>query len=134
LSAYHYWLVRHVLGIRFEWDGTIPEGPFRCPPSSIRRWSKRSIAALRPDPGGGDEEELMTMPQVRLGNAVTARSGFVGSRDRHSRDDGQGKQAVVEGRPVVIFRAPGLVGRRRRFGRVLPAYIVRSALLVVPWR
>ena len=27
-SAYHYWLVRKVLRIRFEWDGEIPDGPY----------------------------------------------------------------------------------------------------------
>ena len=27
-SDFHHWLVRHVLGIRFEWDGEIPDGPF----------------------------------------------------------------------------------------------------------
>ena len=27
-ALFHYWLVRRVLGIRFEWDGEIPNGPF----------------------------------------------------------------------------------------------------------
>ena len=27
-SAVHYWLVQHVLKIRFEWDGEIPAGPY----------------------------------------------------------------------------------------------------------
>src|SRR5688500_8581906 len=27
-SAFHHWLVRHLLGIRIEWDGRIPEGAY----------------------------------------------------------------------------------------------------------
>mgnify|MGYP003287681748 CR=1 FL=1 len=26
-SRMHYWLIRHVMAIRFEWDGAIPPGP-----------------------------------------------------------------------------------------------------------
>ena len=27
-ARFHYWLVQHILGIRFEWDGEIPPGPY----------------------------------------------------------------------------------------------------------
>jgi len=27
-AKFHYWLVQHILGIRFAWDGVIPEGPY----------------------------------------------------------------------------------------------------------
>ena len=26
-AKFHYWLVRKILRIRFEWDGVIPDGP-----------------------------------------------------------------------------------------------------------
>ena len=27
-AKFHYWLVQHILGIRFEWEGKIPDGPY----------------------------------------------------------------------------------------------------------
>lgn len=104
-SAYHYWLVRHVLAIRFEWDGQIPEGPYLI---AVKHQAMvETVEALRfaRTPVVVMKRELTSMP---LFGWVTLRYGAIGvDRDAGARAlremMAKGKQAVAEGRPVVIF-------------------------------
>lgn len=104
-SAFHYRLVRHVLGIRFEWNGEIPDGPYLI---AVKHQAMvETVEALRfaRTPVVVMKRELTTMP---LFGWVTRRYGVIGvDRDAGAkalRDMmAKGKQAVAEGRPVVIF-------------------------------
>lgn len=104
-SAYHYWLVRHVLGIRFEWDGTIPEGPYLI---AVKHQAMvETVESLRfaRTPVVVMKRELTTMP---LFGWVTLRYGSIGVHREAGAQAlremmAKGKQAVAEGRPVVIF-------------------------------
>ena len=104
-AAFHYWLVRHVLRIRFEWDGEIPAGPYLI---AVKHQAMvETIEALRfaRTPVVVMKRELTAIP---LFGWVTRRYGVIGvDRDagaRALRDMmAKGKQAAAEGRPVVIF-------------------------------
>jgi len=104
-SDFHNWLVRHVLGIRFSWDGQIPEGPYLI---AVKHQAMvETVEALRfaRTPVVVMKRELTTMP---LFGWVTLRYGSIGVHREAGaqalRDMmAKGKQAVAEGRPVVIF-------------------------------
>lgn len=104
-SDFHHWLVRHVLRIRFEWDGSIPDGPFLI---AVKHQAMvETVEALRfaRTPVVVMKRELTTMP---LFGWVTRRYGVIGvDREAGARAlremMARGKQAVAEGRPVVIF-------------------------------
>lgn len=104
-SGFHHWLVRHILGIRFEWDGQIPDGPFLI---AVKHQAMvETIEALRfaPTPVVVMKRELTTMP---LFGWVTRRYGVIGvDRDAGARALREmmvkAKEAVASGRPVVIF-------------------------------
>ena len=104
-SNYHNWLVRHVLRIRFEWDGRIPEGPFLI---AVKHQAMvETVEALRfaRTPVVVMKRELTSMP---LFGWVTLRYGSIGvDRDAGARAlremMAHGKRAAAEGRPVVIF-------------------------------
>jgi 1-acyl-sn-glycerol-3-phosphate acyltransferase len=104
-SSFHHWLVRHVLGIRFEWDGRIPDGPYLI---AVKHQAMvETIEALRfaPTPVVVMKRELTTMP---LFGWVTRRYGVIGvDRDAGARALREmmvkAKEAVASGRPVVIF-------------------------------
>ena len=117
-SGFHHWLVRHVLGIRFLWDGEIPPGPFLI---AVKHQAMvETIEALRfaRTPVVVMKKELTQIP---LFGWVTLRYGVIGV----DRDAGasalremmaKGKQAAAEGRPVVIFPE----GTRVPFGQRPP--------------
>jgi 1-acyl-sn-glycerol-3-phosphate acyltransferase len=117
-SDFHHWLVRHILGIRFEWDGEIPEGPYLI---AVKHQAMvETVEALRfaRTPVVVMKRELTSMP---LFGWVTLRYGSIGV----ARDAGaqalremmaKGKQAVANGRPVVIFPE----GTRVPFGEQPP--------------
>jgi len=117
-SDFHHWLVRHVLGIRFEWDGEIPDGPFLI---AVKHQAMvETVEALRfaRTPVVVMKQELTSMP---LFGWVTLRYGSIGVQ----REAGaqalremmkRGKEAVAEGRPVVIFPE----GTRVPFGEEPP--------------
>jgi 1-acyl-sn-glycerol-3-phosphate acyltransferase len=104
-SSFHHWLVRHILGIRFEWDGRIPDGPYLI---AVKHQAMvETIEALRfaPTPVVVMKRELTTMP---LFGWVTRRYGVIGvDRDAGARALREmmvkAKEAVASGRPVVIF-------------------------------
>jgi len=104
-SSFHHWLVRHILGIRFEWDGRIPDGPYLI---AVKHQAMvETIEALRfaPTPVVVMKRELTTMP---LFGWVTRRYGVIGvDRDAGARALREmmvkAKEAVGSGRPVVIF-------------------------------
>lgn len=104
-SHFHHLLVRYVLAIRFEWDGTIPEGPFLI---AVKHEAMvETIEALRfaRTPVVVMKRELTTMP---LFGWVTRRYGVIGvDRDAGAKAlremMARGREAVAEGRPVVIF-------------------------------
>jgi 1-acyl-sn-glycerol-3-phosphate acyltransferase len=104
-AAYHHFLVRWVLGIRFAFEGRIPDGAYLI---AIKHQAMvETIEALRmaDTPVVVMKRELTTMP---LFGAVTRRYGVIGV-DREAgasalRELMAGaKAAVASGRPVVIF-------------------------------
>lgn len=104
-SAFHYWLVRHVLGIRFVWDGQIPAGPYLIAVKHQAMVEAVDTLRFARTPVVVMKRELTTMP---LFGWVTLRYGSIGvDRDAGAKAlremVAQGKKAVSEGRPVVIF-------------------------------
>lgn len=117
-SDFHHWLVHHVLGIRFTWDGEIPEGPYLI---AVKHQAMvETIEALRfaRTPVVVMKRELTTMP---LFGWVTLRYGSIGVHREAGAQAlremmAKGKEAVTEGRPVVIFPE----GTRVPFGAAPP--------------
>lgn len=117
-SDFHHWLVRHVLGIRFTWDGEIPEGPYLI---AVKHQAMvETIEALRfaRTPVVVMKRELTTMP---LFGWVTLRYGSIGVHREAGAQAlremmSKGKEAVAQGRPVVIFPE----GTRVPFGEAPP--------------
>ena len=104
-SAYHHWLVEHVLGIRFVMEGAIPDGPVLI---AIKHQSMaEAVETLRlaDTPVVVMKRELTTMP---LFGWVTRRYGVIGV-DREAGPAalrvmmGEAKKAIAAGRPVIIF-------------------------------
>ena len=104
-SHYHHWLVHHVLGIRWRIEGSIPPGPYLI---AIKHQAMvETIEALRlaDTPVVVMKRQLTEIP---LFGWVTLRFGVIGV-DREAGASAlrammaRGKQAVAEGRPVVIF-------------------------------
>jgi 1-acyl-sn-glycerol-3-phosphate acyltransferase len=104
-SDFHHWLVRHVLGIRFVWDGEIPPGPFLI---AVKHQAMvETVESLRfaRTPVVVMKQELTQIP---LFGWVTLRYGVIGV-DRNAGASAlremmaKGKRAAAEGRPVVIF-------------------------------
>ena len=104
-AKFHYWLVRRVLGIRFAWDGDIPDGPYLIAVKhqamveavDTLRFAKSPVVVMK--------RELSHMPL--WGNAARAY-GVIGV----DRDAGAAalremmvaaKKAAASGRPVIIF-------------------------------
>ena len=104
-SAFHHWLVRHVLGIRFEWDGAIPAGPYLIAVKHQAMVETIEALGFARTPVVVMKRELTTIP---LFGWVTRRYGVIGV-DREAGAKAlremmaDGKRAVAEGRPVVIF-------------------------------
>ena len=104
-ALFHYWLVRKVLGIRFEWDGEIPNGPFLIAVKhqamveavDTLRFARLPVVVMK--------RELVEMP---LWGRAARRYGVIGvDRDAGARALREmmalGKAAAKEGRPVIIF-------------------------------
>ena len=104
-SAFHFRLVRYVLGIRVEWEGEIPEGPFLIAVKhqsmmeavDTLRFARRPVVVMK--------RELTTIP---LFGWVTRRYGVIGV-DREAGASAlrsmmaEAKAAAAAGRPVIIF-------------------------------
>lgn len=104
-ALFHYWLVRRVLGIRFEWDGEIPNGPFLIAVKhqamveavDTLRFARLPVVVMK--------RELVNMP---LWGRAARRYGVIGvDRDAGARALREmmalGRAAAKEGRPVIIF-------------------------------
>ncbi|MFL6779221.1 MAG: lysophospholipid acyltransferase family protein [Sphingomicrobium sp.] len=117
-SAFHYWLVRHILRIRFEWDGEIPEGAYLIAVKHLAMVEAVDTLRFARTPVVVMKSELTIMP---LFGWVTLRYGSIGV-DREAGAKAlremmaKAKQAVAEGRPVVIFPE----GTRVPFGEKPP--------------
>jgi 1-acyl-sn-glycerol-3-phosphate acyltransferase len=104
-SRMHYWLVRHIVGIRFAWDGAIPPGPHLI---AVKHESMvEAIDTLRfaDTPVVVLKRELADIP---LFGWVTRRYGVIPvDREAGARAIREliahGKQAIADGRPVIIF-------------------------------
>lgn len=104
-SAAHYWLVQHVLGIRFEWDGEIPAGPYLIAVKHQAMVEAVDTLRFAGTPVVVMKRELTVIP---LFGWVTLRYGVIPV----DRDAGASalrnmmvaaKAAVAGGRPVLIF-------------------------------
>ena len=130
-SAFHNWLVRHVLGIRIEWDGAIPDGAYLIAVKHQSMMEAVDTLHFANTPVVVMKRELTVIP---LFGWVTRRYGVIGV----DREAGAGalrtmmaeaKAAIATGRPVIIFPEgtrvaygespplqPGLAGLYRALG------------------
>lgn len=104
-ANYHYWLVRHVLGIRFQWDGEIPKGPYLIAVKHEAMVEAVDTLRFARTPVVVMKRELTTMP---LFGWVTRKYGVIGvDRDAGAKAlremMAKGKEAASEGRPIIIF-------------------------------
>jgi len=104
-ATFHYWLVQHVLDIRFVWDGVIPDGPYLIAVKhqamveavDTLRFARLPVVVMK--------RELSHMPL--WGNAARAY-GVIGV-DREAGAAAlremmvEAKKAAAGGRPVLIF-------------------------------
>ena len=104
-SAAHYWLVRRVLGIRFEWDGEIPAGPYLIAVKHQAMVEAVDTLRFARTPVVVMKRELTVIPFFGW---VTLRYGVIPV----DRDAGASalrnmmvaaKAAIAGGRPVLIF-------------------------------
>ena len=104
-SRMHYWLVRRIVGVRFEWQGAIPPGPHLI---AVKHESMvEAVDTLRfaDTPVVVLKRELADIP---LFGWVTRRYGVI-PVDREAGAKALrelvalGKQAIADGRPVLIF-------------------------------
>lgn len=104
-ALFHYWLVRKILGIRFEWDGEIPPGPYLIAVKHQAMVEAVDTLRFARTPVVVMKRELSHMPL--WGNAARAY-GVIGV----DRDAGasalremmvEAKKAAAAGRPVIIF-------------------------------
>jgi 1-acyl-sn-glycerol-3-phosphate acyltransferase len=104
-SAFHHWLVRHLLGIRVEWDGRIPDGAYLIAVKHHSMMEAVDTLHFARTPVVVMKRELTTIP---LFGWVTRRYGVIGV-DREAGASAlrammaQAKAAVASGRPVIIF-------------------------------
>ena len=104
-ARFHYWLVQKVIGIRFEWDGDLPEGPYLV---AVKHESMvEAVDTLRfaHTPVVVMKRELTTMP---LWGWVARKYGVIGV-DRKAGAAAlrtmmkEAKAAAKAERPVIIF-------------------------------
>ena len=117
-ALFHYWLVRHVLGIRFEWDGAIPDGPYLIAVKHQAMVEAVDTLRFARTPVVVMKRELTDMP---LWGTVARRYGVIGV-DREAGAAAlrvmmaEAKAAASKGRPVIIFPE----GTRVPVGRTPP--------------
>ena len=104
-ADFHYWLVRRIAGIKFDWDGLIPDGPCLIAVKhesmveavDTLRFGKTPVVVLK--------RELAYLP---LFGWVTRCYGVIpvdraaGARALREMV-ALGKQAVADSRPIIIF-------------------------------
>lgn len=101
----HYWLVQHVVGIRFEWEGELPDGAYLIAVKhesmveavDTLRFARRPVVVMK--------RELTTMP---IWGPVARKYGVIGV-DRKAGAAAlrammvEAKAAAKANRPVIIF-------------------------------
>jgi 1-acyl-sn-glycerol-3-phosphate acyltransferase len=104
-ARFHYWLVRNVLGIRFAWDGAIPEGRYLIAVKHQAMVEAVDTLRFAHMPVVVMKRELSHMP---LWGKAARAYGVIGV----DRDAGaaalremmvEAKKAAASGRPVLIF-------------------------------
>ena len=104
-ARFHYWLVRRILGIRFQWDGEIPPGPFLIAVKHQAMVEAVDTLRFARSPVVVMKRELSHMPL--WGNAARAYGVIGVDRDAGSRALREmmveAKAAAATGRPVLIF-------------------------------
>ena len=104
-SAFHNWLVRHIVGIRIEWKGVIPDGPYLIAVKHQSMMEAVDTLHFANTPVVVMKRELTVIP---LFGWVTRRYGVIGV-DREAGASAlrammaEAKAAVASGRPVIIF-------------------------------
>ena len=104
-AMFHYWLVRRVLGIRFEWDGHIPDGQYLIAVKHQAMVEAVDTLRFARSPVVVMKRELSHMP---LWGKAARAYGVIGV-DREAGASAlremmvAAKQAVAGGRPVLIF-------------------------------
>jgi len=104
-SKFHHLLVRHILGIRIEWDGKIPDGAYLIAVKHQSMMEAVDTLHFAHSPVVVMKRELTTIP---LFGWVTRRYGVIGV-DREAGASAlrammaQAKAAIAGGRPVIIF-------------------------------
>ena len=117
-ALFHYWLVRNILGIRFEWDGDIPPGPYLIAVKHQAMVEAVDTLRFARTPVVVMKRELTDMP---LWGTVARRYGVIGV-DREAGAKAlremmiEAKAAASKGRPVIIFPE----GTRVPVGRTPP--------------
>lgn len=117
-ADFHYWLVRHVAGVNFEWEGELPRGPYLV---AVKHESMvEAVDTLRfgHTPVVVLKRELADIP---LFGWVTLRYGVIPvDREAGARAlremMARAKAAKAENRPVIIFPE----GTRVPHGEVAP--------------
>ncbi len=104
-SAFHHLLVKHVLRIRIEWDGRIPDGAYLIAVKHQSMMEAVDTLHFADTPVVVMKRELTVIP---LFGWVTRRYGVIGV-DREAGAAAlrvmmaEAKTAVAGGRPVIIF-------------------------------
>ena len=117
-SAFHNWLVRNVVGLRIEWDGRIPDGPFLIAVKHQSMMEAVDTLHFARKPVVVMKRELTVIP---LFGWVTRRYGVIGV-DREAGASAlrtmmaEARAAAASGRPVIIFPE----GTRVPFGEAPP--------------
>ncbi|GAA3998432.1 lysophospholipid acyltransferase family protein [Sphingomonas humi] len=104
-ASFHHFLVTHLLGIRFEMDGVIPDGPVLVAFKHQAMVETIETLLLVKTPVVVMKQQYVSTPLL----GPTMRSFGVIGVDREAGASAlremmqRGKQAIAEGRPVVIF-------------------------------
>ena len=104
-ALFHYWLVRNILGIRFDWDGEIPAGPYLIAVKHQAMVEAVDTLRFADSPVVVMKRELSEMPI--WGKAARAYGVIGVDRDAGARALREmmveAKAAASAGRPVIIF-------------------------------
>jgi len=104
-ALFHYWLVQHVLGIRFVWEGKIPDGPYLIAVKHQAMVEAVDTLRFARSPVVVMKRELSNMP---LWGKAARAYGVIGV-DREAGASAlremmvEAKKAAAGGRPVIIF-------------------------------
>jgi len=104
-ARFHYWLVRKILRIRFEWDGQIPAGPYLIAVKHQAMVEAVDTLRFARSPVVVMKRELSQMP---LWGKAARTYGVIGvDRDAGARALREmmveARAAAATGRPVLIF-------------------------------